>query len=84
MARPAFTFSPDAPRKAVNVAINAEILEAAKGLGINLSQTLEARIVEILRARAREEWIKDNETAIAAYNRRVARKGVFSDGVRRF
>ncbi len=30
------------------------------------------------------EWLRVNREAIAAYNERILRRGVFSDGVRRF
>ena len=32
----------------------------------------------------REQWLKDNAKAIEAYNEKVASKGAFSDGVRKF
>lgn len=32
----------------------------------------------------REQWLQDNAKAIEAYNEKVAAKGAFSDGVRKF
>ncbi len=77
-------FSADAPKKATNVSINSDLLRQAKECHINLSQTLEKRLVEILREEKRKQWLKGNKKAINDYNRRVAAKGVFSDGQRSF
>jgi len=73
-----------APKKATNVSINVDLLQQAKALGINLSRTLEERLAELVRERQRQLWLRENSEAIDAYNNRVARDGVFSDGRRRF
>ncbi len=36
------------------------------------------------RQRKAEQWLKDNAEAIARYNEEIAKRGVFSDGLRRF
>lgn len=74
----------DAPKRATNVSINAELLRAARALKVNLSRTLEDALIEILRAERGREWLDDNREAIEAFNQRVSREGVFSDGQRRF
>ncbi|WP_202943992.1 type II toxin-antitoxin system CcdA family antitoxin [Parvibaculum lavamentivorans] len=72
------------PKKAVNLSIDADLLAKARALDINLSATFE----EVLRTRAREEerkrWVEENRDAIEAFNRRIERDGVWSDGLRRF
>jgi antitoxin CcdA len=71
-------------KRATNVSINQGLLEAAKALDINLSATLEKALEEAVRARRREQWLEQNREAIAAYNARIERDGVWSDGLRGF
>ena len=78
------SFNPSGPKKPANLSINAELLQQAKELNINLSQTLEQHLVEIVLQAKREQWLAENKGALDAYNRRVEAQGVFSDGLRRF
>ena len=73
-----------APKKATNLSVNADLLNKARQLDINLSATLERALVEVLRQRQRERWLAQNRGAIAAYNDHVEKHGAFSDGVRTF
>ncbi len=73
-----------APKKATNVSINADLLQQAKSLNINLSRTLEERLSELVREQRRQLWLKENSDAIDSYNQRISQNGVFSDGRRRF
>ncbi len=73
-----------APKKAANLSINAELLNEAKVLGINLSQAFEAHLAELVKARKQQKWLEENRDAIEAYNRFVDENGVFSDGWRSF
>lgn len=78
------SFDPSGPKKPANLSINAELLRQAKVLNINLSQTLEQHLAEIVRQARREQWLAENKEALDAYNRRVEAHGVFSDDLRRF
>ena len=71
-------------KKAVNLRINKNLIDEAKTLKINLSQTLETSLIEVLRQKQQEAWLKDNQDAVASYNQRIEEKGVFSDGLRQF
>ena len=71
-------------KKAVNVSISADLLQAARNGEINLSATLEAAVVHELRQLRKREWLEQNENAIQAYNRDVEEQGAFSDGLRTF
>jgi len=84
MAEPEATYNTRAKKKAVNVSINSDLVERARALNINLSQTLEDKLLELLRQKERELWVKENEDAIAEYNKRVDKQGTFSDGLRKF
>lgn len=77
-------FNPAAPKKSVNLSINADLLQQAKRLNINLSQTLEQHLVEIIRQAQRSQWLAENRGALDQYNRRIEKHGTFSDGLRRF
>lgn len=71
-------------KKAVNLSVDADLLARAKEMDLNLSATFE----EVLREKTREEeqrrWVEENRDAIEAFNRRIERDGVWSDGLRRF
>jgi antitoxin CcdA len=71
-------------KKAVNVSVQIELLDAARAEGINLSATLEAALAEQLRIRRRDRWRRENSAAIEAYNRDVDENGSFGDHARSF
>ena len=73
-----------ASKRPANVSVRAELLDKAKLLGINLSRTLEDRLAELVRDAEAREWLASNQRAIDAYNKRVEREGIWSDGVRSF
>jgi antitoxin CcdA len=77
-------FDLKAPKKSTNLSINSDLLRQARELRINLSQALEQRLAELVRAERRRQWKDENREAIEAYNSRVGDHGVFSDGLRRF
>lgn len=77
-------FNPAAPKKSANLSINADLLQQAKQLNINLSQTLELHLAEIVRQAQSEQWLAANKNALEEYNRRIEVRGTFSDGLRRF
>ena len=71
-------------KRATNLSVNADLLERARSLGINLSQTLEERLAELVKQAEAREWLARNQRAINAYNERVEHEGVWSDGLRGF
>jgi len=66
-------------KRAVNLFVDTELLDAARRLRINLSETLEQRLSSIVRADLERRWLIDNKLAIEAYNLRVAQHGLLSD-----
>lgn len=78
------TFNPVGPKKSANLSINADLLLQAKQLNINLSQTLEQHLAEVVRQVQRDHWLSENKDALNEYNRRIELRGTFSDGLRRF
>lgn len=77
-------YNPQAPKKAANLSVNADLLNKAREMNINLSATLEQALVETLKKRQRDQWLAENQEAIAAYNDQVEKQGAFSDGSRAF
>jgi len=77
-------YDTQAPKRAANLSINADLLSKARELNINLSATLEQALVEALRKKARDRWVAENKAAMEAYNEHVDKHGVFSDGLRGF
>ena len=66
----------NAPRKATNLTLNAKVLEAARELGMNVSQTVDGLLAEEVKRRYWEKWREDNKEAMLAYNERIAREGL--------
>jgi antitoxin CcdA len=66
-------------KRAVNLFVDIELLEEARRLRINLSETLEGRLRTIVRAEQEKRWLENNQAAIKAYNLRVSRHGLLSD-----
>jgi len=77
-------YNTKSPKKAANLSINSDLLAKAKILHINLSQTLEESLVQLVRENQKKLWRQQNSKAIADYNKRIENNGVFSEGVRRF
>lgn len=77
-------FDTSAPKKATNLSINSDLLRQAKELNINLSQQVEGYLSDLVRKTKEQQWLAENADAIAAYNERIEKDGVFSEGLRRF
>jgi antitoxin CcdA len=73
-----------AGKRPANLTINAELLDKARRLKINLSRTLEVRLTQLVREAEAKAWLAANRKAIDAYNARVERDGVWSDKLRGF
>ena len=79
-----YIYDVGAPKKPVNLTANADLLRNAKGVGMNLSQTFEDAVLAKLRTILEDQWLAENEDAIAAYNSRIGKGGVFAANKRRF
>jgi antitoxin CcdA len=73
-----------AAKKAANLSIRTDLLDAARALRINLSQTLETALEIELKKERERIWREENRAAIDAYNREIAGQGLWSDGLRQF
>lgn len=68
--------SDTAPKRATNLTLNAKVLDMARELGMNLSQTVDGLLAEEVRRRYWERWNEENKAAISAYNERIERDGL--------
>ncbi len=69
-------------KRAANVSIDAEILDAAKAMGINLSQTLEDELRKRVRQAKIDRWSEEHKEAIEAHNRFIEENGIWSEKYR--
>jgi antitoxin CcdA len=74
----------NAPKRAINLSLNAKVLDMARDMGLNISQTVDALLTEEVLRQHWKRWQDDNAEAIAHYNARVEREGLFSDRYRTF
>jgi len=72
------------PKRATNVSVRSDLLDAAREAGVNLSAALERALGTEIAAVKRKQWLEENREAIAAYNDYCEKHGVFSDEVRSF
>jgi antitoxin CcdA len=72
----------NAPKRAINLSLNSKVLDMAREMGLNISQTVDALLTEEVLRVYRQRWQQDNAEAIAHYNERIAREGTFSQRIR--
>lgn len=73
-----------APKQAVNLSINSDLLRKTRELNINLSATLEQALKDELSKRESAKWVEENRAAIRSYNDFVEQHGCFGDEFREF
>jgi antitoxin CcdA len=69
---------------ATNLSVRADLIRAARARELNLSEVLERALEAAIREADRRAWLAENEAAIDEYNAQVEKRGVFSDGIRKF
>lgn len=60
----------------VNLTLEADVAEAARALGLNMSRLAEAAIAEATKAERNRLWREETRAANAAYAEEVAREGL--------
>ncbi len=73
-----------ASKRAINLTLNSKALDMARDMGLNISQTVDALLTEEVLRQYWQRWNVDNAEAIAHYNARIEREGLFSDRYRSF
>lgn len=65
-----------ATKKATNLSLNSKVLEMARELGMNVSQTVDALLAEEVKRRYWQKWNEENKDAIDHYNTRIKSEGL--------
>lgn len=65
-----------APKKATNLSLNSKVLEMAREMGMNVSQTVDGLLAREVARLYWEQWNERNKGAIDAYNARIAKHGL--------
>ena len=63
-------------RKATNISLDADLLDQARELDINISRACERGLVEQISKARSERWLAENAEAIASSNEWVERNGL--------
>jgi antitoxin CcdA len=71
-----------AKKRAVNLFVDAELLDHARRMGINISDTLERRLRTMVRAEQEKHWLEENREAIASINEFIDRHGLLASKLR--
>lgn len=72
----------NAPKRAINLSLNSKVLDMARDMGLNISQTVDAILTQEVLRQHLARWETDNAKAIASYNTRIAREGTFAQRIR--
>lgn len=63
-------------RKATNISLDSDLLEAAKALGVNISRACERGLAEQVSETRAERWLEENKQALESSNLFVERRGL--------
>lgn len=64
------------PKKSTNLSLNSKVLEAARDMGMNISQTVDELLAAEVQRRYWERWNSANQEGIDAYNARIDSEGL--------
>jgi antitoxin CcdA len=71
-----------ARKRAVNLFIDADLLDEAKRLEINISDTLDRRLRAIVKAEQEKRWLAENGAAIESINNFIEEHGLLASKLR--
>jgi antitoxin CcdA len=63
-------------KRAINLSLNAKVVDRARELGLNLSATVDALLAAEVEKQYWQRWNEENKEAIAHYNARIEREGL--------
>jgi antitoxin CcdA len=64
------------PKRPTNLSLNAKVLDMARELGMNISQTVDALLAQEVQRRYWARWNEQNREAVEVYNTRIERDGL--------
>ncbi len=71
-------------KRATNLSLSADVLDAAKLLKINVSQVCDGHLREVVRREQERRWREEHADFIAAYNATIEAEGLPLDEWRTF
>jgi antitoxin CcdA len=71
-------------KRATNLSLSADVLDAAKLLKINVSQVCDSHLREVVRREQERRWREEHADFIAAYNATIEAEGLPLDEWRTF
>jgi antitoxin CcdA len=71
-----------ARKRAVNLFVDTDLLDEARRLRINMSETLERRLRTMVKAEREKRWLEDNRAAIESINSFIDRHGLLASRLR--
>lgn len=71
-------------KRAVNLSLSSDVLDAARQLDINISQVCDTYLREVVRSEQERKWREDHADFIAAYNATIEAEGLPLEGWRSF
>lgn len=71
-------------KRAINLSLSSDVLDAAKQLDINISQVCDNFLREVVRREQERKWREDHADFIAAYNATIEAEGLPLDEWRSF
>jgi antitoxin CcdA len=69
-------------KRAVNLFVDADLLDEAKRLDINISDTLDRRLRAIVKAEQEKRWLQENSAAIDSINNFIEQHGLLASRLR--
>lgn len=63
-------------KRATNLSLSADVLEAARALGINVSQVCDSHLREVVRLEQARRWRAEHADFVAAYNATLEAEGL--------
>lgn len=72
------------PKRATNLTLSTDVLEAAKSLQINISQLCDTYLRQVVRQEQERRWREEHADFIAAYNANMESEGLPLDAWRTF
>jgi antitoxin CcdA len=71
-------------KRATNLSLSADVLEAAKRLNINVSQVCDNHLRDVVRLEQERRWRQEHADFVAAYNATVEAEGLALEEWRAF
>ena len=66
-------------KRATNLSLSGDVLEAAKKLDINISEVCDSHLREVVRQAQESQWREDYAEFVAAYNATMESEGLALD-----